>query len=310
MLAQETGENEFFVNASVHIAEEYGGNEHPAIGDDTDRYKDDVRTYFNHYNGRLIGNTTNLAAYTNKVVSTRPQANYINTGDAFCLLPYFPIATSGVAVQVKAYAGSTLQGTYNGTVTPSAANNLQILNVAANAINASAGSLINAATTHYTVQVNSGVIYTFTLTCEAVYTNYTLHFLNRFGGFESRNFSKVSRKTIDIIKTDFGRLPYTIDASGNVSYYNSNKVYCETRTTYASQYKEKMILNTDILTDEEYQWLADLILSPLVYMEMNGFFIPIAITGNNYEFKKRVNDKLTNLTINVEFGEQFNAQFR
>lgn len=101
-----------------------------------------------------------------------------------------------------------------------------------------------------------------------------------------------------------------MNASGEVDYYNSNNVYNETRSVYASQYKEKMTLNTDILTDEEYDWLADLILSPMVFIEMNSYFIPCVIVRNNYEFKKVINDKLTNLTIDIEFGEQFNAQYR
>jgi len=303
IVAQQTGVNEFFTNITVKFSQEDNGEESTGV-DDTQR------TYFNHYNGRMAGITTSLAAFTNKVAANRPLLNYINSGDPYCFLPYFPTTASSVAIQVRAYAGTTLQGTYNGNITPSAAFNLQILNIAPPAVNAVSGGLINAATTHYTVQVNSGVVYTFKITCEAVYNSYTLHFLNQYGGFCSRNFTKLSRKSISITKTDFGRLPYTIDASGQVNYYNSNKIYNETRSTYASQYKEKMTLNTDIITDEEYTWLADLVLSPLVYMELNGYFVPIAITATNYEYKKRMNDKLTNLQLDIEFGEQFNAQYR
>lgn len=313
IVAQQTGINEFFTNVTVKFHEEYGGNEHPSIDPNdtaTPAIIDSQRTYFNHYNGRMAGVTTSLAAFTNKVATNRPLLNYINSGDAYCFLPYFPTSAGSVAIQVNAYAGAALQGTYNGVITPVAAFALQILNVAPPAINTAVTGLINANTTHYTVQVNGGAVYTFKLTCEAVYNNYTLHFLNQYGGFDSRNFTKLSRKSISINKTDFGRLRYNIDASGNVNYYNSNKVYNETRSTYASQYKEKMTLNTDIITDEEYTWLADLVLSPLVYMELNGYFIPIAITATSYEYKKRINDKLTNLQLDIEFGDQFNTQYR
>jgi len=53
-----------------------------------------------------------------------------------------------------------------------------------------------------------------------------------------------------------------------------------------------------------------LVLSPLVYFEQDGYFMPIAITQTNYVFNKFVNDKLTNLTLDVQFGEQYNAQYR
>lgn len=313
IVAQQTGLNEFFTNVTIKFHEEYGGNEYPSI-DANDASSpaiiDVQRTYFNHYNGRMAGVTTSLAAFAGKVATNRPLLNYINNGDAYCFLPYLPATGGSVPIQVNAYAGAALQGTYNGVITPVTAFALQILNVAAPAINAAAAGLINANTTHYTVQLNNGAVYTFKLTCEAVYNSYTLHFLNQYGGFCSRNFTKLSRKSIAITKTDFGRLPYTIDAAGNVSYYNSNKVYNETRSTYASQYKEKMTLNTDIITDEEYTWLADLVLSPLVYMELNGYFVPIAISATSYEYKKRINDKLTNLQIDIEFGDQFNTQYR
>jgi hypothetical protein len=56
--------------------------------------------------------------------------------------------------------------------------------------------------------------------------------------------------------------------------------------------------------------LADLILSPMVFIEDGGYFFPCVITDTNYEVKKFINDDLTNLTISVEFGKQLNAQFR
>ena len=297
--AQETGAGEWYVNVQCKFGEEYSFTEFKNITPDS------TRTFFNHYNGRMLGVLTNLSVYTDKVVSNRPLINYVNSGDVYCFLPYFPSTGSTFNIVTKPYAGTTLQATNTRPITPIGANYLQIFNVSPDRING-----VDASTTYYTVQVNGGDIYTFNLTCEAVYTNYTVHFVNRFGGFDSRNFNKVSRKTIDITKSDFTKLPYTVDASGNVGYYNGNRVYNETRSTYASVYKEKMTLNTDILTDEEYLWLADLIISPLVYMQMDGYFIPVAVTGNNYEFKKRVNDKLTNLTISIEFGDQFNAQYR
>ncbi len=71
-----------------------------------------------------------------------------------------------------------------------------------------------------------------------------------------------------------------------------------------------MTLNSDLLTDAEYIWLQDLILSPMVYIEDSGYFFPCVITDNDYEPKKYINDDLSNLVINIEFGKQQNAQYR
>jgi hypothetical protein len=202
-----------------------------------------------------------------------------------------------------------LIATYNTTFSPDSAGQLHIINASKAAINGVNPGMINDSIKYYTVKVGTD-LYQFNLECEPVYQVYTLHFLNKYGGFESKDFSKVSRKTIDIEKKDFGKLPYTVDASGAVSYKSSNNVYNESRSVYSSQYKEKMVLNTDNLTDQEYAWLGELILSPMVYMEDAGYFYPVVISESSYEPKKNVNDDITNLTINIEFGEQLNAQFR
>lgn len=303
--AQESGTGEFFTTVTIKFGEEYSFTLY------TNLTVDSARIYFNHYNGRMVGQNTLLGNYQNAIVSVRPTITPVNSSDAFTLIPYFAVSASAFNYLIKAYTDSgNLLATISNSITPAAANNLIILNVSPTVLNTVTAGFLNAAS-YYTVQANSGTIYRLNLTCEAQYDVYTLHFLNRFGGFESRNFTKVSRKVIDIVKTDFGKLPYTIDSSGALTYYNSNRVYNETRSTYASQYKEKMTLNTDILTDNEYTWLGDLIISPLVYLEMaGGYFIPVAITQNNYEFKKIINDDLTNLTIDIEFGDQFNAQYR
>jgi len=297
--AQELGDGEWHADVQMKFGEEYGATEYPNLTIDS------VRTYFNHYNGRMFGQLTILdGVYVDGVISTRPAQNTVMSGAAYNFLPYFAESAGSSSMVIELFAGSVSQGSSIVPFTPTAANNLILFNLSPGIVGA------NAATTHYTVTITGGVEYRFDIICEAVYTNYTVHFLNKFGGFESRNFTKVSRKTVAITKTDFGKLPYSIDVSGNVSYYNANGVYNETRSTYASQYMEKMTLNTDIVTDEEYQWLGELFISPSVYIELNGYFIPVAITSNNYEYKKRVNDKLTNITMDIEYGDNFSAQYR
>lgn len=303
--AQESGSGEFFVTATMKFGYEYDFTLY------TNVTVDSARVYFNHYNGRMIGDNTILSDYLDKPLTTRPlTGNTVELTDAFCFLPFLPTDTDVVSVNVQ-----TATQSLSASVTPSAANVLQLLNVSPVALNAAAAGLITVSDLYYTVQVLSPNItgeptYRFDITCEPKYETYRLHFLNRFGGFETYSFRKVSRKTIDIQKSDFGKLPYTVSNSGVVSYKNSNNVYNETRAVYSSQFTEKMVLNTDILTDDEYSWLADLFQSPLVYIEMESHFIPCLIKDSNYEFRKVINDKLTNITLNIEFGDRFSTQFR
>lgn len=310
-LAQVMGAGDWNVSGTVVFGEEYDFVLYPAtitgVG----------RTFYGHYNGRLIGLSTNLLAEAN-YLSARPRTTsiYRDTNNSF--VPYFNYSASNtVSVTVTLYdINNNVISTKTANETIGELEYIGIINIGVSGINefmSGTGSVTDD-TAYYTVSLTSLLQPAQTirvdLLCEPKYTVYTLHFLNRFGGFESRDFTKVSRKTIDIEKKDFGKLPYSVNASGEVSYYNSNNVYNETRSVYSSQYAEKMVLNTAALTDSEYTWLGDLILSPMVYIEMDGYFIPIVISQNNYEFRKSINDKITNLTLSIEFGDQFNAQYR
>lgn len=313
--AQQLGLGEFNIVSTVKFGEEFGFTLY------TNVTVDSARTYYNHYNGRMVGDLTLLDNYLDKPITVRPLTTPVRDDSRFNFIPYLPTDTDNVTVTVKAYTlAGALLNTYTTNIVPSAANTQQLYNASVAAINtASPGFIVGGLTGYYTVQfVNPNItdepIYRFDMKCEAKYEVFTLHFMNKFGGMESRDFTKVSRKTIDIERSEFGKLGYTMDVSGVISYSNANKVYNETRQAYSRQYKEKMILNTDILTDEEYTWLGDLILSTMVYVEVlsgsDSYFLPCAIVENNYDFRKAVNDKLTNLTLNIEFGEQFNSQYR
>ena len=309
--AQKVGESNFYVNVICRLGEEYGGVTYSNI------IVDPQRTYFSHYNGRLIGQDTILSNYLDKVLSIRPYATPVYRGAQFCFIPFLPTDDTTVNLIIKAYSGTSLVGTTTQPFTPTAlsTNEMQLFNVSPAAINGASPGFISTYITYYTVEFNTtnitgDSVYRFDITCEAKYDVYTVHFLNRFGGFESKDFNKVSRRRIEVEKKDYGTSTYTIDASGIPKYYNTQKVYRETKSVYAASWTEKMVLNSDLLTDDEYTWLEELILSPLAYIQIGDYFYPIKITDNNYEPRKTVNDDLTNLTLNIEFGDRFNTQYR
>lgn len=299
LVAQQLGSGEFFLTITMKFGEEYN---YESTYDIT---VDSARVFFNHYNMRLVGATSALAAYTNKFATRRPTTGQVLLTSAFNFIPYFPTSTSAVNITVTPNVGNV----YNGSFTPSAANVLQVLNVSPVALNTLQAGTITAATRYYTVQIGSQS-YRFYVICEAQHDVYPIHFLNKLGGFETKLFTKVSRRKYEVSKKDFGKLPYRVSSGGDVSFASSNGVYYESRSVYASQIVEKMELNTDLLPDAEYRWLEDLIFSPMVYMEDSGYFIPIVIKENNYEPKKVKQDELTNLTLSIEFGDRLNAQYR
>jgi hypothetical protein len=298
--AQELGTEEFFLTVTLKFGESYSTTTTLNVTTDS------ARVFYNNYNGRLVGSDSSLTGLSNKVASTRSVNTDVSLTSAYHFVPYFPSSTSAITVTVTAVGGGS---GFSSTVTPSAANNMQIINVAPVALNAVHSGTINASTQYYTVLIGSQT-YRFDVICEPVYTVHTLHFLNKYGGWESKLFNKVSRRTVEITRKDFGKIDYSVDGSGVVSYHNSNGVYNETRSVYAVQFGEVMTLNSDILSDDEYAWLEQLVLSPMVYLQDGSYFFPCIIKASNYEPKKIINDDLTNLTLTIEFGNQLQAQSR
>lgn len=299
LVAQEMGDIDFSIAVTMHFGEEW--NFTPTY----DMIVDSQRLYFNNYNGRLFGTLTNLTPYLNKVASNIPTTSKVQLSNNSYFIPYLATNTTDVPVVITPVGGGLSLST---SFTPSA-NVMHLLNVAPGCLNAISPGTITAQTTSYTVAIGSQS-YLFKMFCEPIYSPAIVHFLNMYGGFDSFIFSKVSRETRNLEKSSFGKLPYTVDFDGQLQYYSENNVYNEQASTYASLFTQKIQLNSDLLTDGQYAWLSQLMQSPMIYLEQNGMFVPIVITDTTYEIKKIVNDELTNLTINIEYGDKLNTQFR
>lgn len=300
--AQELGVNNFNLSIQIKFGEEYGGTIYP------DMTLSVAQTFYNAHNGHGGAQNPLLFFVTNAVASVRPLTGTARLADRINLIPYFPTSTAAINVTVTPVGGGIVYAT---TVTPTAALSMQILNLAPANLNALQANTINAATTYYTVAIGAQT-FRFDIICEAKYTPRMVHFLNRYGGFESKSFNKVSRYAVQVTKNDYGKLPYTVNGSGVVESSTTNKVYQEARPVYASHYIETKIYNTDLLTDDEFNWLADLVISPMVYNEEdNHDFIPIVVKNTNYDVIKEINEgEPQNLTLTFEYGPTLNAQYR
>ncbi len=293
----ELGAGAFYVDLQVRFGEEYGFTSFYNITDSVSQ------KVYNNYNRQLFGDDSSLDGRPDNVITNMPFASVFLNQD-YSFISYFPTTTSGVTVDITPDNGSL----FSTSIIPSSGYAGQILNVAPNVINALSAGKINAGTSYYTVSIG-GESYRYNVICEAMYEMFELHWLNQYGGYDSKIFSKVSRNTVNIQRSSFGVLPYTVDGSGAVSYY-TGATYNETIHNYANQFTDKLTLNSNFLTDAEYEWLYDLLVSTQVFIYINGFFKSVVITDNNYEIKKRVNDNLTNLTLTVDMGKQMNAQYR
>jgi len=125
------------------------------------------------------------------------------------------------------------------------------------------------------------------------YTTQYLYFLNPLGGFESVRCSMASKDKYNVSRKQFKRNNYTL--TGNTYAYDTSK---HGITNYAVEKTKEVELNTNWLNETEFEWLQDLIASPVVFLGN----IPVNIVDTSYEVFDNI-DGPNNLKITVQYTE-------
>jgi len=316
-------ESDTLENYSMDIEVQFG-YEYGVIVTQTHNVSAQDNIYFNHYNGRMYGNYTIIDPYIDNFASNRPDKTNVLI-DQSLFLPYLPSGDSVISSENMTVTISTFNSSFGAVstgsfTTPYSTYKIKQFDLNPLSINARLGSaLINQNTYAFRINISARnsegtriSVYSkyFILTCESKYTPHTLVFLNKLGGYDSFTFTKVSKKSYDIEKKDYSQLPYTINSStGAMSYYNGAALN-DNQITYYGTFKEKLIVNTDIINESVYTWLGELITSPQIYSSENGYLVPVMIKQTNFEFKTRINDKAFNLQVELEYGDLQNVQYR
>lgn len=272
----------------VKLGEEYDGTTY------TNQVTDSERYCFRSYAARPYLSSAVLAnGLASNMPSTINSLGYPVTHNIF---PYFS-NVSGVtdlSVTYKNDAGETVDSGSFGN-SDFVANKIRQFNVQSSVLDASYALL----TGPFSLRIN--------YICSK-YPVHTLAWLNPYGGYESQTFGLVSKKSIETEKKSFEKLNYQIDASGVITYANGTVFYGGKRD-YNKRVKTKYSFTSHLLNEDEYSWLADMFISPEVYLYYNGFWIPVSIERNNYDYNTYQNSKLTPLQFDVEFSDQYNSQY-
>lgn len=141
------------------------------------------------------------------------------------------------------------------------------------------------------------------LDCSGKYTPMSLHFMNAFGMFETAIFSLVSRLTMDLERKNYSKRDYAFNGN-SVDYYDSNNKYNESSINFGSKINWKYKLTYNYPTDKDYEWLAELMISPQIYLELDGNFYPVSIINTNYEYSKNINNGLRALEIEIAMNQK------
>lgn len=132
------------------------------------------------------------------------------------------------------------------------------------------------------------------------YDRYILHFLNRLGNYDSFTFSLLNRKTSNKKIQEYKKNPFEL-VSNVLTYYN----YKSDSKNYSTTIINNITLNSDWITDAQATWLKELFNSPSVILEdIGNNLYAVKVTDTNYETKQKINDRIFNVTINLEYEYQ------
>ena len=148
--------------------------------------------------------------------------------------------------------------------------------------------------------------FTINVECNGKFTPIPLHFMNAYGMFETARFGLVNRLSKEIERKTFEKRDYEFNTS-SVDYYNtygSNKRYIESKINYGSKINWNYKLTMYPPSDSDYQWLAQLIDSPLIYAEIESEYYPVTIKETNYEYSKHDFNGLRPLELNIEMNQK------
>lgn len=300
-----------YIGYSVEFGEEYGGTEYLNLTSDTGKYA---------WNGLfdLYGSET-AATYKIAIPSstpkflTRVRTRRVTTSQydyLHFLLLGFDATPKIIAYNAAGTAIATSQIKLPWTASTSDFSQFMVRfgcgPVQLNALTAgeldsgTAGNIIPTNTAYYTIQIQNSIgnagseLYRFDIVEEcSKYLPKYLNFLNPLGGFESVRCSMASKDKYNISRKQFKRNNYTL--SGNTYAYDTSK---HGLTNYAVEKTKEVTLNTNWLTETEFEWLQDLIASPVVFLGS----IPVNIVETSYEVFDYV-DGPNNLKITVQYTE-------
>lgn len=139
------------------------------------------------------------------------------------------------------------------------------------------------------------------------YNRYVLHFLNKLGNYDSFTFNMLSRETSENKKSTYKKFAARKIGSSYTYYpYDSDTV------NYSTVITRKLLLNSDIITDAQMAWLDDLLHSSSIFLEtpddltvvgdQRALYAVELTNSGPFERKKKVNDKIFSLTLEVQYS--------
>ena len=180
---------------------------------------------------------------------------------------------------------------------PASLNNIDVANLLVGA-----QPIIDSTVGSYEIQARGVGSYsetrTFIIEESCKYNTNTLIFQNNLGAFDSFTFYLGDMSMTDIERKD---MKVNVDTVvGNDIVYSMNE---REKVTYYTKKSETIKLMSDWISEEESNWLLELMSSPEIYLQEGNELTAVAkIKATNYTKKKVVRDKLFKIEVELELG--------
>tara|TARA_B110000008_G_C16935174_1_gene550303 strand:- start:1298 stop:1843 length:546 start_codon:yes stop_codon:yes gene_type:complete len=153
------------------------------------------------------------------------------------------------------------------------------------------------------VSTKSGYAQSFTITLEAVceprYEQMQIIFYNKFGALQIMPFFKKSVTSINVTSNEFQR---NIMEFNNAPSYDISK---HSTAILGVNGNETISVNSGFIDESFNEVIKQMMLSEQVWIDNGNSVLPINLNSKSLTFKKSVNDRLINYTI--DFSYAFNT---
>ena len=277
--------NDIYVSYVVQVGEEYNGTLMTNLASSTQKAYNFAPPMFRDYASSYLSN------FDDKFITNRDKANLTYHTGQKLYVSYFQDASGSVQLTANGTTGSNVS-----------CQSFVLLDISPEALNTYFGSIVIQSGNNYTVTIGSQTL-TVTHVCPRFDTA-SLHFLNELGGYDTFSFRLVNKQSRDVERKKFDQKAWELSGSSMVTYDS----YKRRKGGNVNQ-AVKMKLTSDYVSKTDHDWLRELITSPEVYYEKDGYYYPVSIVTSNWEEKLRVSDKNFNLTLDIELGNT-NSQYR
>ena len=184
------------------------------------------------------------------------------------------------------------------TITPNTVTNSNQIYQGVDIVQLMSAAGVSANTTITFAYSGGSEVYNITYNCQNKYGSVTAHYLNKYGVYETMVFNALSRKNFEYTKSEYQKPIFrSQDLSAQWSYglHQAN--------TYNANATTKLVVNTDYIAEAYNDVIQQMFASTNILIEEGGDSWSARITDTAFNRLTRINDKLIQYTINLEYNQ-------